>query len=98
MLPLYEREGVGVIPWSPLTRGVAVRPHDQFDATTRSETDSYLNDMPYLQAGCEAINERVEERAEENGREEAVWCIGSEPRSGREFSSDTTGLIAVCAV
>jgi aryl-alcohol dehydrogenase-like predicted oxidoreductase len=67
MLPLCEREGVGVIPWSPLARGVATRPHEQFDATTRGETDSYLHDMPYLQGGGETINERLEELAVEKG-------------------------------
>jgi len=67
MLPLCEQEGVGVIPWSPLARGVAARPHEQFDATTRGETDSYLEDMPYLQGGGETINERIQELADEKG-------------------------------
>ncbi|MFB6074466.1 MAG: aldo/keto reductase [Haloarculaceae archaeon] len=67
MLPLCETEGVGVIPWSPLARGVAARPHEQFGATTRGETDSFLQEMPYLQGGGETINERIEELAEEKG-------------------------------
>ncbi|ELZ31390.1 aldo/keto reductase [Halogeometricum pallidum JCM 14848] len=67
MLPLCEKEGVGVIPWSPLARGVAARPHEQFGATTRGETDSFLEEMPYLQGGGEAINERLEELANEKG-------------------------------
>ncbi|GGN21440.1 aldo/keto reductase [Halarchaeum nitratireducens] len=67
MLPLCEREGVGVIPWSPLARGVAARPHEEFGATTRGETDSYLHDMPYLRGGGEEVNERIEELADEKG-------------------------------
>jgi aryl-alcohol dehydrogenase-like predicted oxidoreductase len=67
MLPLCEREGVGVIPWSPLARGVAARPHGQFGTTTRGETDSYLKDMPYLQGSGEEINERIQELADEKG-------------------------------
>jgi aryl-alcohol dehydrogenase-like predicted oxidoreductase len=37
MLPLCDRENVGVIPWSPLARGVAARPHEEMGATTRGE-------------------------------------------------------------
>jgi aryl-alcohol dehydrogenase-like predicted oxidoreductase len=39
MLPLCGAEGVGVIPWSPLARGLLARPWDE--ATSRSETDQY---------------------------------------------------------
>ncbi|GGM63283.1 aryl-alcohol dehydrogenase-like predicted oxidoreductase [Halarchaeum rubridurum] len=67
MLPLCEREGIGVIPWSPLARGVAARPHEDLDATTRGETDAFLDEMPYLQSGGEEINERIEELADEKG-------------------------------
>ncbi|ESP88040.1 aldo/keto reductase [Candidatus Halobonum tyrrellensis] len=67
MLPLCEREGIGVIPWSPLARGVAARPHDEVDATTRGETDEFLDGMPYLDGGGEEVNERVAELADEEG-------------------------------
>jgi aryl-alcohol dehydrogenase-like predicted oxidoreductase len=67
MLPLCDREGIGVIPWSPLARGVAARAHEEMSATTRGETDEYLKGMPYLQGGGEAINERVAEIAEDYG-------------------------------
>ncbi|MFB6171593.1 MAG: aldo/keto reductase [Haloarculaceae archaeon] len=67
MLPLCEKEGIGVIPWSPLARGLAARPHEDVDATTRGETDSYLHGMPYLAGGGREINERVQELADQEG-------------------------------
>jgi aryl-alcohol dehydrogenase-like predicted oxidoreductase len=67
MLPLCERESVGVIPWSPLARGYLTRPHEEFDATTRGETDDHARDHPYFEGGGREINERVAELAAEKG-------------------------------
>ncbi|MXV63412.1 aldo/keto reductase [Natronorubrum sp. JWXQ-INN-674] len=67
MLPLCEKEGIGVIPWSPLARGVGTRPHDELDTTTRGQTDQYLEQIPYLQGGGEEINERIQELAAQKG-------------------------------
>ncbi len=70
MLPLCEREGIGVIPWSPLARGYLARPHESVDATTRGASDSerdHLYEHPYREGGGAEINERVEELAAENG-------------------------------
>jgi aryl-alcohol dehydrogenase-like predicted oxidoreductase len=39
MLPLCLDQGVGVIPWSPLARGLLTR--DRAEATARSETDEF---------------------------------------------------------
>ena len=82
MLPLCDRENVGVIPWSPLARGVAARPHEEVAATTRGETDEYLKGMPYLQGSGEEINERVEELAAEYGISMAqvalAWLLDKE--------------------
>jgi len=64
-LPLCAREGVGVIPWSPLARGYLTRPHEEFDATTRGETDDYAREHPYFEGGGREVNERVEELAGE---------------------------------
>jgi len=65
MHPLCDREGVGVIPWSPLARGYLTRPHEEFDATTRGETDDYAMDHPYFEGNGREINERVQELADE---------------------------------
>ena len=70
MLPLCNREGIGVIPWSPLARGYLARPHDEVTATTRGASDSEqerLFEHPYMEGGGPEINARVEEIAEEKG-------------------------------
>jgi aryl-alcohol dehydrogenase-like predicted oxidoreductase len=65
MLPLCAEQDIGVIPWSPLARGYLARPHDQFDATTRGETDDYARTHPYFEGNGREINERVAELAKE---------------------------------
>jgi len=67
MLPLCDREGIGVVPWSPLARGYLARPHEEFEATTRGRTDDYAREHPYFDGGGREINERVEELADEKG-------------------------------
>ena len=71
MLSFCEREGIGVIPWSPLARGYLARPHEEFLKTTRGE---YMNDTSFSERidtyranGGETINERVEEISDEKG-------------------------------
>ena len=67
MLPLCEKEGVGVMPWSPLARGYLTRPHESVDATLRGETEEHLYAHPYREGGGPTVNERVAELAEEKG-------------------------------
>ncbi len=67
MLPLCEREGVGVVPWSPLARGYLTRPDEEIDATERGENENYLYSHPYRDGGGKEVNARVEEIAEEEG-------------------------------
>jgi len=71
MLPLCEREGIGVIPWSPLARGYLTRPHAELADTVRGE---YMENSQFAERiatyranGGEEINERVEELAAEKG-------------------------------
>ncbi|AUV81582.1 aldo/keto reductase [Salinigranum rubrum] len=65
MLPLCAKENVGVIPWSPLARGYLARPHEEFDATVRGESDDYAREHPYFEGGGREVNERVQELADE---------------------------------
>jgi aryl-alcohol dehydrogenase-like predicted oxidoreductase len=65
MMPYCEKTDIGVIPWSPLARGYLTRPHEEFDATTRGETDDYAKDHPYFEGNGQEINERVQEMAAE---------------------------------
>ncbi|MFD1599701.1 aldo/keto reductase [Halobellus rarus] len=67
MLPLCEKQGVGVIPWSPLARGWLARPHEESRSTTRGETDDHAHQHPYLEGGGREVNERVQELADEKG-------------------------------
>ncbi len=70
MLPLCDREGIGVIPWSPLARGYLTRPHDEFDRTARGseETDGRSGrHETYRDGGGTEINRRIEELAAEYG-------------------------------
>jgi aryl-alcohol dehydrogenase-like predicted oxidoreductase len=65
MLPLCEKEDVGVVPWSPLARGYLAYPHDD-DELARD--DEAVNPRPYRDTeGNVEINERVAELAEEKG-------------------------------
>ena len=66
-LPLCEKEGIGVMPWSPLARGYLARPHEEVDATLRGETEEHLYEHPYREGGGPAVNERVAELADEKG-------------------------------
>ena len=47
MIPLCVHEGIGIIPWSPLARGILARPRPAADApaTLRAETDAFQTDM-----------------------------------------------------
>jgi len=54
MVPLCEDMGVGVIPWSPLARGVLTRPWGT--ETSRTETDMVLN---VLYKGVEQADRKV---------------------------------------
>ena len=67
MLPLCDREDVGVIPWSPLARGFLARPHEELETTARGEAESEADRHPYLANGGREVNERVEELAAEYG-------------------------------
>jgi aryl-alcohol dehydrogenase-like predicted oxidoreductase len=67
MMPLCRKKGVGSIPWSPLARGYLARPHEEIDRTLRGKTDDFADRHPYFEGGGRAVNERVQELAEEKG-------------------------------
>jgi aryl-alcohol dehydrogenase-like predicted oxidoreductase len=64
MLPLCEREGIGVIPWSPLASGYLARPDEDVASTTRGENSEWEH---YRSNGGREINARVAELADEKG-------------------------------
>ncbi len=66
MLPLCEKEDVGVIPWSPLAQGYLTRPHEDLEATTRGEELADRHEE-YRSGGGPEINAHVEQLAEDKG-------------------------------
>jgi len=68
MIPQCIDQGVGVIPWSPLARGVLVgnRSRGGDKRTTRSETDP-ITDYLYSQPTDFDVVERVADVAEQRG-------------------------------
>jgi aryl-alcohol dehydrogenase-like predicted oxidoreductase len=58
MIPLCIHEGVGVIPWSPLARGILARPRPATEqrTTTRAQTDTFAHDMYEGQIDWEVVD------------------------------------------
>jgi aryl-alcohol dehydrogenase-like predicted oxidoreductase len=81
MVPLCEREGIGMIPWSPVGAGYLARPYDRDDATPRGEHETEIG-RPYREGGGEEINQRVQELADEKGVKMAQialrWVAGKD--------------------
>jgi len=84
MLPLCRHAGLGVIPWSPLARGLLARPKPasrsvQTDATARSKSDAYSPTL-YDTEGDWDVVDAVEEIAKNRGATMAetalAWLIG----------------------
>ena len=79
MLPLCRKEGIGVIPWSPLARGRLTRDWDEGSA--RSETDEFGKKL-YANTGDadRQVVERVAAMATERGVSRAqialAWVLG----------------------
>ena len=67
MLPLCRAEGIGVIPWSPLARGLLTRPRQEMDATLRAKTDAFGRSLYSRDAGDNAVIERLTEVAKKRG-------------------------------
>ena len=68
MLPLCDKNDVGVIPWGPLGQGFLARPFDDLQRTQRGDPENHHNPTPeYERGGGEEINERVQELADDHG-------------------------------
>ena len=86
MLPLCAKEGIGVIPWSPLARGYLTRPHEEFDTTDRGrrEAESRAERHAIYRAnGGREINDRVQEVAADHDVSMAqiavAWQLHQDP-------------------
>ncbi len=68
VLPLCDREDVGVIPWGPLGQGFLARPFEELERTERGDPENFHNPTPdYERGGGREINERVGELADDYG-------------------------------
>ncbi|KAH9006299.1 aryl-alcohol dehydrogenase [Lactarius hatsudake] len=66
MFPTLDHFGVGIIPWSPLARGLLTRPFKTDEVSKRGGTDSLL--ASYLEGvGTQEIVDRVEEISKKRG-------------------------------
>ncbi len=69
MIPLCVRNGVGIIPYSPLGRGFLARPVESFERSDRVDSDEFMDERveTYRLAGGIAINERLQNVAADLG-------------------------------
>ncbi|KAF2841838.1 Aldo/keto reductase [Patellaria atrata CBS 101060] len=80
MIPYCKDTGVGLIPWSPIFRGVLARPWDE-RVTKREQTDKALKNMMRTRETevDKAIVDRVEEVAKKKGVSmtavATAWCL-----------------------
>jgi aryl-alcohol dehydrogenase (NADP+) len=72
MMPLCQAEGLGVIPWSPLARGVLVRPPGK--ASTRAGSDAYVPQL-YGEAHEQRIIGRLAKAARRLGKPQAQVAL-----------------------
>lgn len=58
MIPLCVHEGIGVIPWSPLARGILARPRPATEGrtTTRAQSDTFADQMYTGQVDWEIVD------------------------------------------
>ena len=76
MIPLCEDMGVGLIPWSPLARGILAgnRTREDVRSTTRAKTDT-IADALYTRDADFDVVDRVKEVAEEIGYKPAQVAL-----------------------
>ncbi len=68
MMGLCREEGIGVIPWSPLARGVLARPWETEPGTARAKTDEFGRTLyGKTQPADRIVVERVGQIAEKRG-------------------------------
>jgi len=84
MLPYCGKQGVGVVPWSPLARGFLARPLAALTATPRGERFADSDRLAvYRSNGGEEINGRLQELADDHGVSMAqvalAWLLHQDP-------------------
>jgi aryl-alcohol dehydrogenase-like predicted oxidoreductase len=69
MIPYCDFAGIGIIPWSPVARGVLARPWGAAQKTLRGESDRSIKSLIWSQETeiDKVITDRVEEIARKHG-------------------------------
>jgi aryl-alcohol dehydrogenase (NADP+) len=81
MIPFCRKEGIGLLPWSPLARGYLTRlpPAEGFGETSRGRTDEYARRL-YLRPGDAEVASKAAEIAGRRGvpmaRIALAWILG----------------------
>ncbi|QRN93142.1 aldo/keto reductase [Archangium violaceum] len=81
MMPLCEEEGIGVIPWSPLARGLLAGTRKSLDdkqSTTRSGSDAFANalyDNPHDWDVVEAVKKVASARGSKPAEVSLAWLL-----------------------
>jgi aryl-alcohol dehydrogenase-like predicted oxidoreductase len=80
MIPLCEDQGIGVIPWSPLARGMLAGTRSKLgdSSTSRSSSDGLdqiLYDQPSDWEVVEAVKKVAAERGEPPARVALAWLM-----------------------
>ncbi len=76
MLPYCIDQGIGVIPWSPLARGRLARAKDQFDQSTRGQSDHRITLYGGNDWGVtDALGEVAEARGESRAKVALAWVM-----------------------
>ena len=80
MIPLCEDQGIGVIPWSPLARGMLAGTRKKLgdDSTNRSSSDGLdqiLYDQPSDWEVVDAVKKVAEERGDPPARIALAWLM-----------------------
>lgn len=106
MLPLCQEEGIAVVPWSPLARGLLAgtrKKADDAESTPRAETDQYarnLYDHPADWSVVEATQRVARDRGAKPAQVALAWLLAqpavSAPIVGAtKFEHLTTAIEAV---
>ncbi len=79
MIPLCRKEGIGLIPWSPLGRGLLTRSNADMDATLRSKTDPFGKELydrgEADRAIIDAVGEVAKKRGVPNAQIALAWML-----------------------
>jgi aryl-alcohol dehydrogenase (NADP+) len=80
MIPLCTEEGIGILPWSPLARGLLTRtlPTGGYGDTIRARTDEYAHKMYYRQsdhAVIQAVSEIAGKRGVSMAKVALAWLL-----------------------